>query len=193
MGIELKRERIDPSKHAFSEEQTIKAEEAIQRALQMQRDLGLGDSSRACANLLEGCRAAKNVKLLHKAGFEFIEEPKEADFPRFHASTVSLPEAPKYAMVKLGTGTKDITCSTPKGSFSANLPIMPITVLEMAARVKEITPDAEFHLIMEPEWKKLPQKDPVLVARVGADYWIEVGHWGSDADAIKSILGTVTA
>lgn len=193
MSINLTKREINPTKDfKMTEEQTAAAEESLQQAMQLQKELGLGNSEVAGNRLLSGCKAAKAIKILQK-NFGFIEEPDTEKFPRFvgsetATSSKTFTAAPQYAMVRLSAVTKEIQCSGGGSTHKADMPVMPTTALALAKKVKEVTPNAEFHLIFEPEWKKQPQRDPVLVAKIAEGFWCQVADWGSDADAIKQML-----
>lgn len=194
MSLDFKvRDNIEKS-FSLNEEQTSDAKEMINQAIEKQTKMKLGNSSNAAERMLAGHMKASVIKELLSKGFQFVEIPGERVLPRFvgspEATTVSTYKTPpKYALVRLSEGTSKLKClSDSRQEHAADLPIIPTTTLALAERVQDICPSAEFFMALEPEWVPQPQRDPVLLAKIAPTYWINVGHWGSDAEAILNML-----
>lgn len=196
--IELQtRERISLKGKIAEMSQKRKLEEELKLLRERQRILGLGDPNESLSRHITDL---EQIKLLVQAEqlaekFRAVKPPMESFIPRVlntqleNARSRSLsrfPVIPQVIITKLRPGLDRIFIDVGKDEYSAPIPLMPATVLELASRAKEAAPDCEFHLIFMPSWKKEPQKDPVLLARIpGTDEWFLIGEWGGDLDVIK--------
>lgn len=185
-----------------------KATAKATQAAKLQAELGLGNPKHALeahkADWAKTSILAQADKLGEK--FQPVKEPSEKFFPRFvqegggrfisnMASGTVRGRVPLLAMVKLGAGIEKLYCRIDapavgqKNAYEANIPVMPLTVLELAKRAKECAPNAEFHLLFMPSWEPAPQRDPVLVAHIpGTDEWFQIAEWDGDKELIKEFL-----
>jgi hypothetical protein len=169
----------------------------LDETVAMQKELGFGNPAEFHERMSSDAKRMKSIKaikeMVDNGDFDFIEEPDAKHFPRFAGGEVAkagvtFSKTPGFVMLKLAGATKSVECSVDRDTFKAAVPIFPRTALELAKRVKDKAPDAEFHLIYEPSWEKQPQMDPVLVAKISSNYWISVAQWDSDSQIISELL-----
>lgn len=194
-----------------TKEDVISIKEGMAKAARTQKSLGLGNPSRALASIEKQVEIhakfekAKPLAIeLAKRGFVSVESPSEKLFPRVEpGATITLGKLPKFVMARLTKDVADVKCRTQasmgwnaqNGLWTAQLPLMPTSVQEMAKRAKEIAPGGKFHLLFEPSWQRVPepvrQRDPVLLYEKAARFFV-VGYWDKDADLINEELKEIT-
>ena len=161
---------------------------AVKEMVSLQKKLGLGDPTVASKSV------KKTYKGFHKLleTFKLIENPNDYFFNLNHPATGAV--LPKYGIIRLDKNRKQMRFtvnSRTGGEFRANIPLMPKSISALCAKVKEIAPSIVFSLILEPNWQrqpnKIPQGDPVVVGRLGSEYF-EIGRWDGDAEAILETI-----
>lgn len=124
---------------------------------------------------------------LAEVGFTPIKQPK---FPR-PARDGWYAQMYKIIMHPLDGITTIKYMSLSAGTHRSAMPIIPMSVQELARRAKAICPDMIFHMILMPEWRPDPSGDPVIVGMVPKiNEWFQIGYWDGDAELINEILGT---
>lgn len=190
-------EGVKRRKIPFNVLRNIEMLKQLDNAAKLQIKLGLGlPDQRSNEQVLEIKKEINkySVSRLLKAGFQTVQEPPVDLLPRFAPGNSKVfTSKPLLALAKLSNITDKITCQVrnKRGAvqnFEALIPRMPNTVLELAKRVKDNAPNAQFHLAFMPSWDKAPQKDPMLLARVGK-HWFQVGlAWGGDRELLQEAV-----
>lgn len=179
----------------------------VNEAASLQNALGFGNPKHSVeekkAEYAQKTRLIQAEKLAER--FTPVKEPLKQFFPRFAkeaggswigsmaSGTVKSNRPPELVMVHLTPGIEKVYCRCQSlnqvKNFEANIPIFPLTALELASRAKQLAPDAEFHLLFMPSWEPAPQRDPVLVAHIpGTDEWFKIAEWDGDKDLINEFL-----
>lgn len=166
----------------------------LDRAAEKQKALGLGIPRADLSPEVEKLRKEiyeYNRSRMMKAGFSMVAEPPVEYFPRFSngkITSIKGNKPPLLAMAKLEPGLARITCSVNGKNFKAPIPRFPAKAIEEVKKVKALAPNAEFSLLFMPSWGAVPQRDPMIVAKVQGKYF-RVYAWDNDLDAIEKALG----
>lgn len=177
----------------YSPEETKEMIDSLNKTVALQRELGLGDPSDYYAAMLTDANDSLTIKELDKfvqdGMFRWVHEPSESLFPRFTPhNNVKFSSVPEFVMLKLDKGLKAVNCNAAGSNYKANIPVIPMAALELTKRVKEKAPGVDLYLLFQPSWEKQPQGDPVLLAHVSDDYFLEVASWDSDGEMISQLL-----
>lgn len=157
-----------------------------------QLELGLGIPRSDLNPELEKVRKeiyAYNRSRLLKAGFKMVIDPPEKYFPRFATGKVPTfaKKPPVLAMAHLTKDLNRIACTVNGNRFEAPIPRFPAPAIQAVEQVKALAPNAEFHLLFLPSWGAVPQRDPILLAKVQGKYF-QLAAWGTDVQALEAAL-----
>lgn len=198
--ISLKDKEHILTKSKYTEEELSRMDAASEATFKLQEELGLGvPDGRGIKQAISSVKQRKILDdiLLNNPSYYPVELPDEKVLPRFtRSSSGSMEEqsgtkfkaGPLLAMVKLEKGVRTIRCNGDAGKdFSAPIPLIPQAGLEKAAALKQKDENMEFHLAYMPSWEPVPQRDPLLMAKVANEY-IVIHAWGGDQDVINEFV-----
>ena len=197
--IQLKDKKHMETKCVYTEAELSKMDEACEATFNLQKELGLGVPD--ASGIKRGISNVKQRKILDEIlqsnnEFYLVELPDEKILPRFTRASNGLMEEqsntrfdtpPLLAIAKLAKDVRNIRCNGNGKDYQAPIPLIPRAALEKAAQLRTKDENIEFHIAYMPSWEPVPQRDPILLAKIANEY-IAVHGWGGDKEVLDEFI-----